>query len=138
MKLKKIIVENVNAGAWVGNIPDMGDLRIHTKGLNNPGFRKLQQTLVAAIPRSERHQGRIPPHVMDEINAKCLLNQALLGWENVEEDGQAVPFSKEQAKVYLTDPAYRSFYDAVMYAAAVVGEDDAEADKEDEGNSLAA
>lgn len=139
MKLKKILVQNVLAGALVGNIPDMGDLKIRTKGLNNPGFRKLQQTLIAAVPRSERHQGRIPPHVIDEINATCLLNQALIGWENLQdEDGNPVPYSKEKAKELLTDPAYRAFFDAAMYAATVVGEDDAETDKADEGNSQAA
>lgn len=139
MKLQKINVESVETGAWVGDIPDMGDLRIRTKGLNNAGFRKLQQTLIAAVPRQDRHKGRIAPAKLDEINASCLLNQALLGWENLEdENGQPVPYSKEQAKVYLTDPAYRAFYDAALYAATIVGEEQAEADKADEGNLSAA
>lgn len=139
MKLTKVNVENVEGGAWIGDIPDMGNLRLYTKGTNSAGFRKLQQTLIAAFPRQNRHKGRIPPEAMDEINATCLLNQALLGWANLEdENGQPVPYSKEQAKVYLTDPAYRPFYDAALYAATIVGDDQAEADKDDEGNSQTA
>lgn len=139
MKLQKINVESVEAGAWVGDIPDMGNLRLRTRGINNAGFRKLQQALIAAVPRQDRHKGRISPKTMDEINAKCLLNQALLGWENLEnEDGAPIPYSREQAATYLTDPAYRPFYDACIYAATVVGEDQAEGEEADAGNSQAA
>ncbi|WP_131803827.1 hypothetical protein [Methylorubrum salsuginis] len=117
----------------------MGDLRLKTKGLNNAGFRKLQQTLMAAVPRQDRHQGRLPPKVMDEISAKCLLNHALIDWENLEdENGQPIPYSKDQARAFLTDPAYRPFFDACVYAATVVGEEQAAADEADEGNSQTA
>lgn len=139
MKLQKIDAEKVEHGAWVGDIPDMGNLRIKTKGLNGAGFRKLQQTLTAAVPRQERHQGRIPPKTADEIIAACLLSHGVLDWQNLEdENGQPVAFSKEQAKVYLTDPDYRPMFDACVYAATVVGEEQAEADKADEGNSAPA
>lgn len=144
MKLQKIDNNKVEHGGWVGDIPDMGDLRIYTKGTNSSGYRKLQQTLMAAVPRSERHQGRISPARMDAISASCLLNQALLGWDNLDADDspgpgkegrKLVPYSKEQAEIYLTDPAYRPFFEACAYAATIVGEEQAEADKADEGNS---
>lgn len=139
MKLAKVNTAKVEGGAWVGDIPDMGDLRLRVRGINNARYRRLQQELINAVPRSERRKGRLDPEAIDNVTATCLLRTVLLGWENLEcEDGRPVPFSEEQAKVYLTDPAYRAFYDAVVYAATIVGEDDAEADKADEGNSASA
>jgi len=136
VKLARIDTAKVEDGTWIGDIPDMGDLRLQVRGINNAKFRRLQQELIAAVPRGERRKGRIDPLTMDRITGTCLASTVLLGWDKLEgEDGQPVPYSQEQARAYLTDPAYRPFFEAVVYAATMVGEADAEAAKEDEGNS---
>jgi hypothetical protein len=60
----------------------------------------------------------------------------LLDWAGLEaEDGTPLPFTKEQATEFLTKPEYRRFRDAVVYAATVVGDSQAESEKADVGNS---
>lgn len=136
MKLRKVDTAKVEDGEWVGDIPDMGDLRLKVRGLNNARYRRMQQELVSAVPRSRRRKGRLDPLENDRITGTCLSRTVLLGWENLEgEDGQPVPYSEETAHAYLTDPGYAEFLQAVVWAATQVGEDDAEAEKAETGNS---
>ncbi|KQT13994.1 hypothetical protein ASG40_19400 [Methylobacterium sp. Leaf399] len=138
MKLSSLKVDaaKIEGGAWVGNIPEMGDLRLKVCGLQNARYRRLQSKLTDAIPRAKRQGGRIDPDEMDRVTAICLRETVLMDWSGLEnEDGSPLSYSKEVAGEYLTKPEFRRFREAVIYAASVVGEDDAEADKADEGNS---
>ena len=38
----------------------------------------------------------------------------LLGWKNIEEDGQPVPYSKEKAMEYFRNPGLKDFYKFVV------------------------
>jgi hypothetical protein len=122
-------------GAWVDNIPEMGDLRLKVRGINNVSWRRLQNTLLAAVPRAKRVGGRIDPDEMDRITATCLRETCLLDWENLEnDDGSPLPYSKEVAGKLLTDPATMRFRDAISWAASTVADDDAENVKDVVGN----
>ena len=138
MKLStlKVDADKIEAGDWVRNIPEMGDLGLKVRGLQNAQYRRLQAKLLDAVPRSQRQGGRVDPDVMDGIMSSCLLSTVLLDWDGLEDEaGAAVAYSKEQAKTFLTDPIYRRFRDAVVYAATVVGDAEAEGEKADLGNS---
>lgn len=146
MKLKQATVdaEKVENGDWVGDIPDMDDLRLKVRGINNKRYRSMQQTLIGAFPRQDRVKGRIPPAAMDKINGTCLAATTLLDWDNLdaddspgagEPDRRLIPYSQEQAKVFLTDPRYKPFYDAVVYAASIVGDEQEAVVEDDAGNS---
>lgn len=119
---------------WVREIPDMGDLALHVRGIGNADYRKLMTKLVDAVPRSKKVQGRIEPTEMDRIQATCLNSTVLLGWDNLNSGGKAVPYDKETASKLLTDPKFRRFRDAVIWAATLVAETEEEADAEDAGN----
>lgn len=147
MKLSetKVNPETIEQGAWIGEkygtpIPDMGDLCLKVRGLNNKDYRKLQGRLFDAVPRKERVRGRLSPAQQDRITGVCLRDACLLGWENVEgdgvigEDGKPVEFSKKIADQLLTDPKYRRFYDAVIWAGSVVGEQESAEIEEAAGN----
>lgn len=129
MKLNdaKIDAVKFEQGAWVDNIPEMGDLRLKVRGINNADWRRLQQTLYEAVPRNKRIGGRIDPDEQDRITTSCLLSACLIDWENVEDDdGQPLAYSKTAATKLLNDPAMRRFRDSVVWAANVVGEQGAE------------
>jgi hypothetical protein len=125
MKLSDLKVDavKVEQGAWVENIPDMGDLRLKVRGVNNADWRRLQSSLIQAVPRGKRANGRIDPEEQDRITSICLQNASLLDWQNLHgDDGEPLPFSKEMARELLTKPEFRAFRDAVLYAATIVGE----------------
>jgi hypothetical protein len=108
---------------------------LKVRGVNNADWRRLQQTLYEAVPRSKRIGGRIDPDEMDRITTSCLLSACLIDWENVEgDDGQPLAYSKAAATKLLTDPAMRRFRDSVVWAANVVGEQGAEDRTEIAGN----
>lgn len=138
MKLKEIKIDSAKAdvGAWVGDIPEMGDLRLKVRGTGNADYRRRQQRLVDALPRQFKVGGRVDPDKMDEITTTCLVDDILLDWEGIEDDtGKALPFSKEQARTMLEDPDLRRFRDAVVWAAGVVAETEAATGEDNAGNS---
>src|SRR5689334_10365762 len=123
MKLseQKTDVATIEQGAWVGEkygtpIPEMGDLCLKVRGLNNIDYRKLQQRLIDAVPRKQRIGGRLSPEQQDRIVGICLREACLLDWENVEgdgeigEDGKPVAYDKKLAGILLSDPARRPFH----------------------------
>jgi len=141
MDIKNIKVDpdRIEQGAWVGEkyetpIPDMGDLCLQVRGINNASWRRLQARLIAAVPRAKRLSGKIDLDEMDRINAMLLRDCGLTGWENMAEDGVTVEYSKEAAERFLTDPVYGAFRDAVMWACAVVGNGGADQVKVDAKN----
>lgn len=147
MKLSeaRVDAEKVEQGAWVGEkygtpIPDMGDLCLKVRGNNNVDYRRLQNRLVDAVPRKQRIGGRLSPSEQDRITAICLRDACLLDWENIEgdgvvgEEGKPVEYSKKAADRLLSDQTYRRFYDAVLWASIVVGDQETAAIEEDAGN----
>jgi hypothetical protein len=123
----KIDPAKVEAGDWVGSIPQMGDLRLRVRGVNNSDWRKIQSRMLDAVPRNKRSGNRIDPAEQDKIMTALLRDAGLVDWENLMDSGAAVPYSKEAADKYLTDPAWSPFRDAVLWACTEVGHDRAKA-----------
>jgi hypothetical protein len=135
MKIDTIDVDALENGDWVDNIPEMGALRLKTRGANNKAWRRMQAKLIAAVPRSKR-VGTLDPDESDRITAILLRETALLDWDGLEgPDGKPLPFSKEQANEYLTNPKYGGrFRDAALYAANIVAEQKQEEIEDDSKN----
>ena len=136
MKLSSIEVDpdKIEQGQWIGNIPEDGDLELKVRGLQNADFRRLQGKLVEAVPRAKKVGGRLDPDEQDRVTNQCLAATVLLGWRGLEDDNGPIPFSKEKARELLMDPRYRRFREAVIWAASVVGEEQAAALEDDAGN----
>lgn len=116
----------IEQGAWVENIPEMGNLRLKTRGVNNADWRKLFSQLVAAVPREKRRGNQIDPKELDRIYAICLHKAGLQDWDNItdgpdEEHQTKVAFNADLAWKMLTEPEYANFYAAAMWAANEVG-----------------
>ena len=131
----KIDAVKFEQGAWGENIPEMGNLRLKVRGIGNASWRKLQATLLAAVPRAKKIGGRIDPEEQDKITNVCLREACLLDWENMEDDdGKPLEYSKALAGKLIDDPESMRFRDAVSWAASVVADIDAAATKEVVGN----
>ena len=128
MKLSSLKINPtlIESGEWVGDLPEFGNLRILTKGLNNAAFRKMQAAQIRAIPRQDRKKG-VDPDIQRKIQVSCVIETCTLGWENLEDaDGTAIPYSKEKAKEIAADPQYEPFIDACILVASWVGDDKAD------------
>lgn len=139
MKMKDIAVDAGRAeeGAWVENIPDMEGLRLKVRGSNNRDWRRLQQKLIQAVPRKRRMSGNLDPEDTDRITNLCMLNTSLLDWDGLDgDDDKPLPYSREAAEKLLTDPDYRRFREAAVWAANWIGEQSEEDVEQDSGNLL--
>lgn len=129
MKLSasKIDPMKLEEGAWIGEkygtpIPEMGELCLKLRGANNKSWRKLQGTLVRAVPRARRTNG-LEPEDEDRINAVLLRDTSLLDWSGIEDEaGGPLAFSKAQAFEYLTNPEHVRFREGALWAANIVAE----------------
>lgn len=141
MKLSALSVnpEAIENGEWVENIPECGDLKILSKGVNNAAFRELRQKLVAAVPRNERRTG-ISDKTSRQIQRQCVIETCTLDWKNLEADDSTpekpvfIPYSKEMHWKLSRDPRFEPFMDACIVAAAWVGETKVEDATEAAGN----
>jgi hypothetical protein len=138
MKLGHAKIDNakVEQGAWVDNIPEMGDLRLKVRGIGNSDYRRLASQLVEATPRQFKKAGRIIDTAkLDEINVTCLVDTVLIDWDGLEgDDGKPLKFDKAAAKTILLNPDYRPFRDAVVWAATVASEEAMASTEEAAGN----
>lgn len=128
MKISEITrnLSVIEAGRWVSDIPNLGDVELRIRGKDNADWRRLESALVASVPRSGRINGRITPLESDRIVGVLLRDAALLDWKNVtDNDGNPIPFSKEAAAKFLLQPEFRGFRDAALWAAISVAEDTA-------------
>ena len=124
MKLEDRMIDPAKReeGAWVKDIPEFADLELMVRGAGNKKWARMEQKLIAAVPRARRVNGLEPEDRM-RINGTLLLEASLLDWRGIENgNGEAVPYSYDQARKYLTDPRYESFVFACLWAASVVAE----------------
>lgn len=139
MKLNDVAidVDRSENGAWVGDISEMEGVRVKVRSSNNAEWRRMMSKLIDAVPRKKRLGGRLDPDEQDRIMSSCLLTCCLLDWDGLEDEhGQPIPYSKEMAKTMLTDPQYRRFRDAVVWAASIVAENADNEKEEIAGNLL--
>lgn len=121
-------------GRWVNHIPELGGLVLKVRGLDNADYRRLSAQLAAEIPRADRILG-VATEVTDAMQTRLIVETILIDWRGLEEDdGAPVPYSRDMATKLLTDPNYRAFRAAVIWAAGVVGDDRLASDEADAKN----
>jgi len=114
MKLSdtRINSARLEAGDWVDNIPDFGDLRLKVRGIGNADYDRLRAELLRALPRAKRNDTAAIAAFMPQL----LVETVLIDWQNVDEGA----YSKDLALKFLSDPDYRPLIDAVVWAAEQV------------------
>lgn len=124
MKLDDVIIDpdKREQGAWVKDIPNLDDLELKVRGRNNRDWARMEQKLTAAVPRHRRLNG-MEWEEQQKITNTLLLNTSLLDWRGLKNgNGEEIPYSKELARKYLTDPRYERFAEGCFWAAVFVAE----------------
>lgn len=134
-KIDNAAVQSLD-GEWQGDLPELGDIAVLVRGLNNKQYRLLFEAKVRALPPSKRKNGAVDPLERDRITGEAMVEHVLRDWRGLEDDsGNPIPYSKDQAKIFLTDPDYQKFRDGVFVAATRVGEVASEDEAVTEKNS---
>lgn len=127
MKLSSIRVDavKIEGGAWVGNIPEFGAVRLKVRGFGSTEDKRVQKEATDAIPRNEKIGG-ITSEASDRIMS-ARLKAALMDWDGfIDEDNKPLGYEKTMADGMIDAPEFVRFRDAVAYAASIVGEQRAE------------
>lgn len=125
----------VEAGQWVEDIPQAGDLRLKVRGLTSPSVRALTHRLERAVSSDQRERdGSLKPDAALGIFCTVLAREVLMDWENLSQGGKAVSYDQKLAEKWLTDPDMAFFADAVTWAARIVDKAKAEQAEASEGN----
>lgn len=110
-------IKAIEAGAWVKDIPGLGDIALKVRGFSNADYARRSSELVAGLAPHEKRD----PDMQVKLARQLLLETVLIDWRGLADGGKPVPYSREQAEKLLTEPEYRDFADGVSWAAAVVG-----------------
>lgn len=104
-----------NDGAWTN---DLGDgLKLKLARLRNPEFRKMYQRALKPYQQQIR-RGTLDPSIEEGIINKCVAKTVLLDWKKLNLDGEAIPYSTENALRILSDPDLTDFRDLVVELAS--------------------
>lgn len=114
----KIDAARIEAGEWVGGLRGLGDLRLKVRGAGSIAYRDALARLMRAVPSNERlEDGSIPVALVDRVTGEALAESVLLDWQNLTMNGEAVPYSLDQARTWLTDPDFARLQEGVHEAS---------------------
>lgn len=112
---------SVEGGTWVSGIPEMGTLRLKVRGFGSIAYDKAMTSRRKALDRSQKDETGAPsPEALDRIIGEAMHEAILLEWDGLTDNGKPYPFDKDLAEIYLLDPDYRPFRQAVSWAANYV------------------
>lgn len=123
MKLSEIIVdlESIEQGRWIDDIPEMPDLRLKLRGIDNSDWRRIRSKMVDAIPRQWRGERRAEE--LDRIISVLLADTVIQDWEGItDNDGKPILYSREWARRFCLEPQFRKLRDNIFIAAQQVGD----------------
>lgn len=118
-------------GVWV-EVGDGASLKLARIG--NRRYREATQRRFKPYRRALR-AGTLSEATSEQLMAEVLAETVLLDWRGLMDRGTPVPYSVDQAKAVLCDPAYREFRDLVVELAGDM-QSYREADLEDAEKNL--
>lgn len=125
----------VEAGRWVDEIPGLDNARVRVRGLSSPYVVAYRARLERSRPREDRlADGSLKPDIAMKIFGIVLHDVVLLEWDGFTRKGEPVPYDKDTAKEWCTNPNYLPFQDGVTWAANCVDRGLVEAKEEDAKN----
>jgi hypothetical protein len=117
----KQLHDSQKEGEWVDDLPMMGNLRLRVRSMNSPEVYKLQGKLQRNTPDSMKDEkGNINEDYADVIMSEVAIEAVLLDWENVTDNGDTVPYSKDKAREWLQGQGLSPFLNAVYFASQKV------------------
>lgn len=125
MKLSalKTDVAKLEAGQWVGDIPDMDGLELRVRGLGNTDYKRLFEKKVDALPRARKIRGLVAED-RERIVGECLHEAVLLDWRGLKNDDDTdLAFDSTLAADLVSKPEFAKFRAAVIWAANLVSEE---------------
>lgn len=106
-----------NEGIW----EEIGDgAKVLVARVGNKKWEAAMERLRKPHLKSLRRRGRLQDEVAEKITIEAMAEALLLDWEGIEEEGEVVAYSKENATRFLTDyPEFRNMVYGIASDAEV-------------------
>lgn len=97
----------LEGGEWMDDLDGFGDFKVLIKPFDHPEADLYHQELTRLIigRKATRKDKTVPPTVRDYVACKVLIDKCVLDWENWQEKGVDVPYSKKKLEEFLLKPA---------------------------------
>lgn len=131
-KLSQISVDLGKAAS--GREVDYMGVTLIVASAQNPAFKRARNKAFDKVV-SKLRRGKLSNERVAQLQAPAVAEHILVGWRDLQDDdGNAIPYSKEKALELLSDPSLADLYDTVMVASNEVADFMAKGDEDAEGN----
>lgn len=124
-------------GVWVETDTLGEGVAFHVRSLHCKAYRRMQSRVGKRTTQKIIRGGEVDPIHQDLLTARCFAETIVvpdstgIAWRGLhDENGDDIPYDKETAFEWLSNPAYRRVADAIAWAAAGVGEREEEHDRQ--------
>jgi len=122
INLLKVDSKRAEQGDWIRDLPGLDGVSFKVRGFSNRDYQAAISNERSKAGPDKRKDGRINgdilPEAFSEMVNRCMVDHILIDWTGLEDDEEnAIPYSRETAMKFLSDPDYRPLSDAI-YAAA--------------------
>ncbi len=111
----------IEAGQWVTDIPDAGDLELRVRGMSSNYVMSVRNRKERRVPNDQRERdGTLKPDTALLVLGETMHEAILLEWRNLKNGGESIPYSSDMAKTLCTERRYLPFQNYVAWAANYV------------------
>jgi len=102
VEIRKLVLDDSKDqdGLWFES--GIGDIRIKVRRMGNSRYKEVFQKLIRPY-RRQIDKGTLSEEVAEQILSRALTEAVIVDWENLEDGGKPVKFTKENAYKYLLE-----------------------------------
>lgn len=120
MKLSSMRVPKCDGGVWV-ELPEFPGVSVCIKPADDIEYRRASTNGYQPHQKTLRTGRLLDPAAVDRIVARAAAKALITDWKGIDgEDGNPLPFSREQAAALAEDPEYTRFFRAVEREAELL------------------
>ena len=128
-------VAAIEAGKWIELGADFPGAEIRAKGMSSTEAKTYYDKLRREAPRTDRlANGQLSDTAQERILRDVILEKCLLDWRGFASGGKPLPFSRQTAEMFLTEPKARKLGTAIVNAIVAIDDTRAARDEEIAGN----
>ena len=128
-------VETIEKGKWIALGADFRGVEIQARGMSSKEAKVYLDRLRRDVPRSERTaNGEISEEANERIITKVIVEKCLFNWRGFAAGGKELPYSKQTAESFMTEPKARKIGAAIVNAIIAIDNTKAKKAEEVAGN----
>lgn len=128
-------VAAIEGGKWIELGADFPGAEIRAKGMSSTDAKAYYDKLRREAPRTDRlANGQLSDAAQERILREVILEKCLLDWRGFASAGKPLPYDRQTAETFMTEPKARKIGTAIVNAIVAIDDTRAARDEEIAGN----